>query len=287
MKGGLKMPQKFRMEKVKEYPRPHNANHSWFHGIESVVVDRAVNYPIMFQDEGKGAPSGYNSHPEHASFVATDEPNVYPDSRVDIILAELRFSLTKAFFATDSLVALRVAYMPYFLAFLDDYIAVDELSTNTVKGVLKLQTETTDRQGWPDFNLVKTTPRYAGSNLMPASVPDLTTNQQLECIAFNPETYYDMLHYMTNSGKLKACQGGLKWLTLTKRKPIARILIKLRGKVKRANPYMTFGCMTYVPEADTEYQIHVASETTNVSHVSVSWNTRFNEWNHGFDHDRI
>ncbi len=272
-----------RMVKTKIYPRPHDMFNSWGHGLESAVVNQATIYPILMNDEGLGTPSAYEANPRHASFVEAAEPNCFPESRVDLVLANLTFVLTKPAIETDKVHALRVGFMPIFCSF-DDYTATDELSTLSIADVLELITEDTDNQGAPLFNNVKMkTGLNAASLLYPTNVPGMDANQNAEAVAFAVGQYYDMLHFLTNANKLKSVQGGLKWITLTPDRPVKEIRIRLRSKSKRMVDKQFFGVLVIVPSAGTNLQYMPASDTTDLVHMLAKIRVRFNEWNPEFN----
>ncbi len=277
---------KVMLMRTRWYPRPHDMRHSWFMSMEVANQD-ATNYPIAMYDEGLGNPGSYNANPEHASFAETGGPNVYPESRINLMVSQFDVSLTKGTLVTDNIDTVRFGYMPIFMAFKEDYIAIDELSSTETQDVLDMQTESTDRQGYPGWNNTKMTEKYSNSSLLDAAVPGLTTTQKLEGVTFSAANYYDALHYMTIQGKLKMIQGGLKWIVLTRDRPHVKIKMRLRGKTKRANPYMYFGCLFNLPQVDTAQQFAVSGDTTAISHLSINAHTRYNEWQQGFDFDRV
>ena len=92
---------------------------------------------------------------------------------------------------------------------------------------------------------------------------------------------------MTNAGKLRSMNGGLKWFILTDKNPIKQFRIKVRPKTKRQLPFSSFSVLTYVPSAGTINQLPVVGDTTNIPHVDVAFHTRFNEWNQGFQMESI
>lgn len=278
---------KTKMIKLRTFPRPHDEKLTWAHGLETAVVNQWTMVPLVMYDEGKGAPLAYEANPEHASFLETDEPNCFPESRVDFIVAQLVVSMTKASLETDNLHAIRYGYMSIGVAFIDDYTAINELDSAEIQDVLELTTESTDRQGHPLWNDVKMAQPFTNSALLPASVPGLTASQVLEGVTFAQNQYYDMLHYKTNGPKLKSVQGGLRWRTLTRQNPVHIINIKLRSAVKFMNPFAQMSILFGVPKAGSAEQIHMAGDTTNVNHVNVNLRVRYNEWNQGFYHLKI
>lgn len=270
------------MTKMKVYPRPHHKEYAYFHGLETGVANQAVQVPIIAYDEGLGTASDYKANPNNAAFVEHSMPNCYPNSFINNIYMELRFTMTKACLETDKIHNVRCAFMVINTSFLEDYTALDEISTLDTSEVLELQTEATDRQAGPLYNGIDTTPRFTGSANTPSSTPFLAS-QILECVAWNTLNYYDALHYMTIAGKLKHIQRGLKWFTLSRSKPIKKFRLFISGKSKRMVPYSQTSVMTYVPSAGTKEQYAIVSDTTNVSHISVDFGYRYNEWNQDYD----
>ncbi len=197
------------------YPQPHLINGSFSFELDNATLDSTI-VPIAFYDEGLGAPSSKETHPEHTSFaVVQDEANCFVDSRINMILAEFRISLSSKF-ADDNLQSIRFATMPIFMSFINDYTAIDELSSLEIQDVLNMQTEATDRQGGPLYVAATDLPeKFGGSANQGANTPFLDTDVGLEAVAFTPASYYNALHFHTTKEKLKKVQGGLHWETLT------------------------------------------------------------------------
>ncbi len=166
------MPKIRKLMRTEWYPRPHQIERKWMHGVETAVVNNVTNFPIIMYDEGLGAPSAYNAHPENASFAETVGPNCYPQSRINQIFCELTFNMTKL--GLGEMDIIKIGYMPMFFAFLEDYTALDEKSTLDVAEILEMQTEATDRQGFPLYNTVKMVEPYAGVGTLATTVPGLT-----------------------------------------------------------------------------------------------------------------
>ncbi len=273
--------------KQKWFPKVHSARHYWYHGLETGVNNKATIYPLVMYDEGQGAPSTINTNPEHASFAEYDQPNCHPGSRIDTIISSFRFSLTKGAIETDKIHRLRFAVMPIFTTHLTELEAKDELTGNEIEDILELQHEITDRQCYPLFNGVKVDEKATNSALLDASVPGLTTTQVLEGVTFTNNAYYDCLHYYTNKGMMKTVQGGMKWFQLSPHHNTMQFNYKLRSKSKAMLPYQFAGLLIHVPPAGNADQAYIASEVTNIPHLEVDVRTRFNEWNQGFDMDKI
>lgn len=283
------MPVRFILEKQKSYPRPHDLDTLWkMPALAAVANKHATSVPICRYDEGQGAPSSYNANPEHASFAKVTGPNCFPESRVPRITSQLEIRMTKSLLETDKIDSIKVGFMVYSLAFKEDYTAKDEMSTDTVGDVLELQTEDTDRQGYPIWNGNDTMDFYPDSNDLHDDEPGLGGDSNQEFITFDIDGYYDKLQYSMISKKLQKVCSGIKWIVLTRRKPYVRIRIKQRSKTKFMNPYSLHGVHVFVPESDTKHQIiDSAFLTTDLGHLSFRLQSRYHEWNQNFDMEKV
>ncbi len=280
------MPTRTKLMKTKWYPRPHQMENAWAYNMNTATLGTTI-YPLIMYDEGLGTPSAYEANPEHASFVEANEPNCFPESKVDSLFCRLKMNLTVGAVGTDKLLAVNFAYMPIFLAFKEDYEAKDELSGLTIETILELAKESTDRQGYPLWTNVDMGTKVAAFLDLSANIPALTTDTNIEAVNFNVDDYYDTLNYSNIAGKLKNVQGGLKWRTLTQRHPQITIDIRLRPKVKAMNPYTFFGLLVHVPNADDIRQVPVSSETSAINHVHATIFTRYYEWQQDFNFKRV
>lgn len=265
------------------FPRPHDGGNKFAFGLETGVANQSTIYPIAFHDEGLGAPSSYKANPENSGFAETSSPNCYPDSRINSMAINFDLAMTKSALETDKIHAIRYCWSVIKMSFKENYIAIDELSQDEVQDITEMQYETTDRQGYPLWNGVKMPSPTGGGNALDANVPGLTTNQNIEGVAFSANDYYDAIQYETISGKLKNSMTGLAWRTIYRQKPFHRIKLRIDPKVKRMNPYTFFGLLIYVPESGNYYQIPQTGDTTNVNHLECTITTRFNEWHQNFD----
>ncbi len=278
-----------KMMKQAWWPQPHDIKHSVTFEVDNGTLDTTI-IPFCFYDEGLGAPSGVNTNPEHASFaIVANQPNCFVGSRVNMIDAELRFALTSKFF-DDNLSGIRIATMPIFMAFINDYTAIDELTSLEVQDILEMQTESTDRQGGPLYvaatDLVE---KATNTGLMGANVPFLDTDQGLEAVNFVEEDFYDGIHFLTIADKLKSVVGGLKWEILSANRPYIKKRFFIRPKVKRMNPFTYFGCLVHIPVQGDSEQIGVITRdyTAATQYVDLDWSIRYNEWNAEFDFGKV
>ncbi len=268
------------------YPQPHEMKHGWFYELDNALIDSTM-YPIIMYDEGLGTPSDQETHPENAAFAVVNRPNCFVNSRINDIKGQLKLYLTSKAI-DDNIPSIRCAFDVIKMSFLENYDAKDELSGSTIKSELELQTESTDRQGYPLFNGTKMPELFANSALLDAAVPGLTGTQVMEGVAFNPTAFYNVLHWTTIRGMLKSSQRGLKWLTLTPNKPVANISISIDSKVKAMNEYTLYALLVHVHGVDEVYQNVVTADiTASTNYVGAQVWFRYNEWNPDFNFKRI
>ncbi len=275
-----------RLMRTEWWPQPHRREISMYFELDDQAIDATI-VPIIMYDEGLGTPSDRETHPENAAFAVFADPNCYINSRVDNMFCELTFSLTSKAI-DDNIPAISVSFMPIHTAFKEDYIAIDELSSFEVQDILELQTEATDRQGFPLYAGTDLPEPFANSADVGTSVPGLSVDDSIEGVAFNSGQFYDALHYQTIEGKLKKVQSGLKWLTLTPNRPIAKIRIHQKSKTKRMNEYTFFGLLINVPVTGFFRQVAAAGDiTAATNYVRADVKYRYNEWNQDFNFKKV
>ncbi len=276
------------MSKTEHYAQPHNIRRGFGFELDDGTLDATI-IPIAFYDEGLGNPQSLETHPENAAFaVIAHQANCFINSRINLTLSSLRFSLTSK--ALDENVpAIRIGFMPIHMAFIDDYTAIDELSTLEVQDVLEMQTESTDNQGGPLYVAGKDLPvGKSGTSTYATTTPFLDTTTTLEAVAFDENSYYDMLHFMTNSGKLRAASGGLHWFNLNANRPTREFTIRIVPKVKRMNKFTYFGVLITVPTTTILDQIADTTDITAATqYVQVHHRTRYSEWNLDFNSRKV
>ncbi len=268
------------------YPQPHRMRKSWAYELDDATIDDTI-FPLLMYDEGLGTPSAQETHPENANFLVVDRPNCFVNSRVNKVTCQLRLSLTSKAL-DDNIPAIACRFMVIKMAFKNDYTAIDELTSIETQDVLEMQTESTDRQGFPLWNGTKMATRFANSGIQDAAVPGLTTNQNLEGVTFSPSAYYDSIFHLTIAGKMKSLQRGLKVITLTHNRPTVTITIHIDSKVKRMNEYSFMGLLVGSQVVDTHDQIPVTADiTAATNYVYADLNCRYFEWNEHFDFKKV
>ncbi len=274
--------------KVEMYAQPHQIRREVSFELDDATLDSTI-MPIAFYDEGLGTPTALETHPENAAFaVVAHQANCFINSRINLVESVLRFSLSSKAL-DDNIPAVRCSFMPIHMAFIDDYTAIDELSTLEVQDILEMQTESTDNQGGPLYVAATDLPvGTSGISTYATTTPFLDTTASLEAVAFSSPGYYDMLHFMTNSGKLKATQSGQKWFFLTQERPVREFKIMIRPKVKRMNKFTYFGVLVNVPNhLLTDQVLHTGDITAATQYVYVNHRSRYSEWNQDFNSRKV
>ncbi len=111
--------------------------------------------------------------------------------------------------------------------------------------------------------------------------------QTLEGVTFGPNQFYDTIQFLTTGKKMVSVTGGINWFVLTRNRPHKEVRIHMRRKGKRMVPFSFTGVMIGFPAVGATEQIPVSGDTTNIPHVSVTCDIRYNEWNENFNHRKI
>lgn len=272
------------LKKITVYPRPHYDQMDW---ELNAATQNCTTLPVVMYDEGLGDPGLYEAHPENALHTEVGQPNCNPDSRINKINVTIRMSLLPAHHLIDGLHKLVVGVLPYYLAFKDDYVALDELSTLDIEDILKLQRESTDRQGYPLWNAADCLAAGSTDVLLATNVPGLTGGQAIEGTAFDYEKYFEAKRHYTNAGKLNAVAPRIFFKTATRYKDAIFSFKVLNRRVKRMNPYAACGFIIFVVKSDANKQAYNAGQFTTQSVVAVKTQYLYNEWNDDFNMKRV
>ncbi len=156
----------------RKFDRIHKDNLQWGASLRHGLVTHGTIIPLIMNDDALGDPMSYNTNPEHASFTEESMPNCFPDSEIRNFKVSLEIQATKELWNLQAFWhSPKISYGLIACAFPEDLDAIDEISGLTLKAILELQKETTDRQCYPLFNAVdlKGVP-----SLFHANVPGLT-----------------------------------------------------------------------------------------------------------------
>ncbi len=275
------------------YPLPHEFNYYCGLGLEK--ANQATIFTIMYTSSDDVTPEAIEVHPKNASFAVETGTLVNMDSQVQFMDARLHFQLSKLAFATDQLMGMWIKYMPIFGSFAENWTSSDDTGSETALTILELTKDDTDKAIRPlwtnvDCALEEDQP-FSTVNDPGEAFGDwaLTTDGKLETVAFDEQTYFDAMHYYTNKEKLRTLTGGLRKVFLSKLR--TSVSIRLPRMVPRhvqyGNPYMFYGILINLePSSNLHTQLPVGADTTDINHVNVKMNVRYNEWNPEFEQAR-
>ncbi len=267
--------------KKKHWPQVHYADHDFKMGLEDSDVAYTTIIPIIHSDDALGDPMSLNTNPEHASFAETKNSNCYMGSDISNMYMSLQCRLLQTAIA-DGVNDVKINYMPIVTSFGTELDEKDELSGLTVKTILELQTESTDRQTGPLFNNVK----LQFSDVQGDDVPFLTTNQQLEGTAFNDIVFKQMMRYGTLAPLLRKITlgGKMKTMTLTKERRFAKHEFNfVPSAVKHIHKYSFYGLLIWLHQQTTSRDQYTESaNTTDISHILGSLRFQYKEYHPDF-----
>ncbi len=251
----------------------------------------------MYTSNDAVSPSGIEVNPKHSNFAVETGTLINMDSQVQFIDVRMTMQLSKLAFATDQLQGVRIKYMAVFGSFGENWVAADETGSETLLTILELTKDDTDkaiRPLWTNVNL------GAEEDIPLSTVNDtgeafgdwgLTANASLETVAFDEQTYFDALHYYTIKEKLRTLTSGMRSVILG-RGGRSTMSIRLPRRVPRhvqyGNPYMFYGILINLePSSNLHTQLPTGGDTTDVNHIHVKLNARYNEWNPDFVQQRV
>jgi len=272
----------------RRFDRIHEMNEAWNLVMLPATVTSATTLPLIMNDDALGDPMSYNTNPEHASFTEEEMPNCYPDSEIKRFKLSIDIQILKKFWDIDKGMTFTFEYALIACAFPEDLDAIDEKSGLSLKEILELQKESTDRQCYPLFNAVN----MNIPSILHANVPGLTATQAIEAVAWDAGVIHDQRRYGKLKGLIKkSLPIGIRRVNMNMEKSKhKRITIRFNpSNTKFINPYTFLGIMINVPKAtdNTLRKLHIhspltATDITANAYASCSIQCTFNERNPDF-----
>ncbi len=216
----------------------------------SVPANTATMVPLIMNDDAQGDPMSFNANPEHASWAEVSMPMCYPDSEIRSFRLTVDAYIGKNGFV-DDIKNSKFSYGLISCAFPEDLDAIDEKSGLSLKEIIEVQKETTDRQCYPLWN---GTDVLAIASLLPVGVPGLTTTQELEHVNLLPNILKDQKRYGKLKGLIKKVMP-IGWRTVNfniAKNQHKRITINfVPSNAKFINPYTFLGIAIYCHDVDS------------------------------------
>ncbi len=240
-------------------------------------------------------PESIEVHPKNTNFAVDGGAVICYDSIVNQIMISKKFVFTKHAHVTDTIPKINVKTMKIIGSREDSWTPADELTGTDTATILLVTDDTTKEDVTPTFSGVDLTNAAAqplSTVTMAEAYTDynLTTNANLESIAFGTNLLFTAEHYYTNGGKVKSLHRPLKGFTLSQNKRYQTIFEKrfVPQRVRRAVESSIFSEIIHM-DIDAAFQSahdpsHVA---TAGNHIWCTIMVQFNEWNKKFEQARM
>ncbi len=273
-----------------QHPLPHNFSYQGIFDILDTAKDATI-ITLFRGSETTLDPSTIEVNPRHDNFAEDQGPTCIFDSIIPKVNLTLRASLSQAMLLDNEFAKVVIHMMPIYIAFEDSLIAknMNSPAESEVEDILGLEHTASSYRTNPNFASKLTTrgshPLSTITATDSATTWGLTTNAELESVAFNSELMYDAFQYYTNSGMLNKVVGPIKTWTLTRDRPAFYHSDNFTNPaVKRINPY-TFCAFMLWSEIPGLHSYGFASDFDATDKDTLFFNAdiRFNEWNAEFD----
>ncbi len=269
-----------------EHPLPHNFNQNFAFNLDSATSKNATYVPLILNDEGLVNADTVNVNPEHGSFAESNTPYCYKNSIIPKINLTIRASMSKGSIETDKLRNIKFSWMPVYISFLNRLEAEDSKTAVQIEDILELQHETVGKSCYPIWsgtNLDDTSLIGIHANATTALM-GLTTNANMETVAFNKELFFDALQYYTNAPMLKKVTGKMRSVTLSRdRHYVYHSNNFTHPMVKRINNYTFCGILIHAGLEGSNDQQFPIGDLTAIVHMTFRVHVRYDEWNSEFD----
>ncbi len=277
-----------------QHPLPHNFMYQGVFDILDAAKD--ATYISLFRgDETANPPDTIEVNPRHGSFAEDGGISVCMDSIIPKVSFTFRASLSQAMLTDNEFAKVIIKFMPVYMAFEDSYTAknINMPAETEVEDILQLTHATVSKRGGPNFASKLTTrgshPASTITQTDSTTTLGLTTNLELESVAWNAPLFYDALQYYTNSGMLSKHIGQIHTFELSRDKSALYHSSNFTNPmVKRINPYTYCGVLLWCEIPG----VHSPGSTGdfNATDLDTVWfnaAVKFDEWNSEFDQTTI
>ncbi len=267
-----------------EFPLPHNFKYQTEFSIDATGQE-GTYLPIILNDEALVNADTVNVNPEHGSFAESNNAYCHKNSIIPRININLRAKLTKLAIETDKVQTIMFNWMPVYTAFESRLNAADSKTAVDVESILELQHESVGKSVYPIWSGTDLVSGTVGIHSTPTTaLMGLTTDTKLESVLFDKELFFDALQYYTNSAMLKKVIGKMHRVLLNRTSVYKYSSNNFTmPMVKRVNEYTFCGILVWCPLITDFEQMGSAGNTTAISHIFLSMQVRYDEWNSQFD----
>ncbi len=259
---------------------------TWTFGLSlKNTAKEATIIPDFFQDNALIDYELIKTNPLNADFAIDVTPNTMKGSVVGMLRANWTAFIPDA---NTEIEIIKFHTLPIHTAMLNRLDAFDQKTGNDVETIIELQHETTDEQTGAVYNGTKLF-ESQGVRDLSTSVPFLTTNGQLEGVAFDKKLYFQAKRYYSNKEMLNSVTGQMRTHSIVEPlSPHGRAIVTNQNRIvnsmcKFQNPYTYQGTLFHLPQADDLFQFHDSDTITDIEAVTVKGSTFFAEWNQDFN----
>jgi len=268
-----------------EFPLIHEWDFTFGLSMDDATKTSTI-VPYIWQDNALIDYETIKTNPRNADFAIIGYPNSCLGSYIPNI------SVTwQAFIPPQDTEVSRLHFntMGIHTAMKNRLEAFDVKTGTTTASILELQSEATDRQVYPIYDATKLFESQGARDVDFTKNIGLTTDGQLENVAFDKDLFFNAMHYYSNKEMLKSMTTPMKTRTLTEPIVSHKNTIAIGGTktvdsmCKLVNDYTFQGELFHLPQVDSLFQYHTATETTAIEHVTVKGHVSFNEFNGAFN----
>ncbi len=267
-----------------QFPFLHDFEWTFGLSLENAAKASTI-VPEFFQDNALVDYELIKTNPLNADFAIDDKPNTMKGSVIGMLSSNWTAFIPDANLEIE---LIKFNTLPIHTAMLNRLDAFDQKTGNDIETIIELQHEVTDEQTGALYNNTKLF-ESQGARDLSTDVPFLTTNGQLEGVAFDKTLFFQAKRYYSNKEMLNSVTGQMRTHTISEPlSPHGRAIVtggtnKVNSMCKFQNPYTYQGTLFHLPQADSLFQFHDSDSITDIEAITVKGHTFFAEWNQDFN----
>ncbi len=286
-----------------EYPLHHEFDYLFTLDITDETMNSTICL-IITSSESAGAPEAIEVNPRHASFAEETGFMTHQGSIIPRLTVKFTAVANELALETDKIKHVNFNWLPIYSSFESDLEAMDSKTNTEVEDVLQLEHASASKRTIPTYSGVDMVDGHATAlGSCPLATVNagevfgdmgLTTNAELESVAFDADEYFDCLKFMTNRSMLRKVAGNWHNISLPGNHPSDKnnkfgyvydyfSNNKTMSSVKRSNEFTFCGILFHIPLENTVHQICPNDTNTAGSGVKIKMHVSYDEWNHLFD----
>ncbi len=270
-----------------QFPLPHYFEYN----ISLQAEDETKNTyiaTILRTSEVLIAPENVEVNPKNSTFAEDAGCLIHHGCIVPKISMAMSAVITKGGIVTDNLRYINFKWLPIYTSFLSSLEASDSKTDVQVEDILELEHNVDNKDVTP--LMVNIVSNQSNQPLSTVGIAEafgdygLTTNAELEPVAFDESLFWDAKNHYSNQGMLNKVTGKFTMVSLTRDKPYFYSSNNFtHPSVKRGNDYTYCGIMFHMPQGNENGQLFDTGDTSPIDHVDIALRIRFDEWHPQFE----